>query len=330
MDLLKEIRERARKNPKRIVLPEGEEERTIQATAKIIKEGMAEIVLLGKESEIRDKARSLKVDMGKVRIIEPEKSEKLEDFVNTYCKLRKDKGIGKDEALSVMKEPLFYGAMMVKKGEADGSVSGAIHTTAETIRPALQIIKTAPGVKKVSSSFLMILKDKKFGENGTLIFADCAILPDPNEEELADIAIASARTAKDLMGCEPRVAMLSFSTKGSAKHELVDKVRRATEIIKKKEPHLLIDGELQADAALIPEIASQKAPQSSIAGRANVLIFPDLNSANIGYKLVQRLAGAQAIGPILQGLAKPVNDLSRGCSVNDIVNLVAITSLQAR
>ncbi len=330
MDLLEEIREKAKKNPKRIVLPEGEEERTIKAAAEILKEGIAEIILLGEEIKIKDKAQSLKVDIGKTRIIEPEKSEQLEDYADTYYELRKEKGISKDEALSIMKGPLFYGAMMVKKGEADGSVSGAIHTTAETIRPALQIIKTAPGVKKVSSSFLMILKNKEFGENGALIFADCAILPNPNEEELADIAMASAKTAKDLMGCEPRVAMLSFSTKGSAKHKLVDKVVKATEIVKEKAPGLFVDGELQADAALIPEVASQKALKSPIAGKANVLIFPDLNSSNIGYKLVQRLAGTQAIGPILQGLARPVNDLSRGCSVEDIINLVAITSLQAQ
>ena len=330
MDLLEEIRERAKKNPKRIVLPEGEEERTIRATAQILKEKIAEIILLGKESEIKDKAQSLKVNIGKAKIIEPKESEKLEEYANTYCEIRKEKEISKDEAFSVMKEPLFYGAMMVKKGEADGSISGAVHTTAETIRPALQIIKTATGVKKVSSSFLMISKDGKFGENGTLIFADCAILPNPNEEELADIAIASAKTAKDLTGCEPRVAMLSFSTKGSASHKLVDTVIEATGIVKEKAPGLLVDGELQVDAALIPEVASQKAPKSSIAGKANVLIFPDLNSANIGYKLVQRLAGAQAIGPILQGLARPVNDLSRGCSVEDIINLVAITSLQTQ
>lgn len=331
MDLLKEIRERAKKNLKRIVLPEGEEERTIKATAQILKEGIAEIILLGEEAKIKNQAQSLgipAVDIGKAKIIEPKESEKLEYYVNTYCELRKEKGISKDEALAVMKGSLFYGAMMVKEGEAAGLVSGAIHTTAETIKPALQIIKTAVGVKKVSSSFLMILRNEKFGENGALIFADCAILPNPNEEELADIAIVSARTAKDLMGCEPRVAMLSFSTKGSARHELVNKVVRATEIIKRKEPHLLVDGELQADAALVPEVASQKAPEGPIAGRANVLVFPDLNSANIGYKLVQRLAGAQAIGPIIQGLAKSVNDLSRGCSVEDIINLVAITSLQ--
>ncbi|MBU4561318.1 phosphate acetyltransferase [bacterium] len=330
MGLIEEIRERAKKNPKRIVLPEGEEKRSIRAAAEILKEGIAEIILLGKESKIKNEAQSLKVDIEKAKIIEPEKSEQLKNYADTYFELRKEKGMSKEEALSIMEEPLFYGAMMVKKGEADGSISGAVHTTAETIRPALQIIKTAAGVKKVSSSFLIILKDEKFGENGALIFADCAILPDPNEEELADIAIVSARTAKDLMNCEPRVAMLSFSTKGSAKHKLVDKVVKATEIVKEKAPGLLIDGEIQVDAALIPEVASQKAPKSSIAGKANVLIFPDLNSANIGYKLVQRLAGAQAIGPILQGLAKPVNDLSRGCSVEDIINLVAITSLQAQ
>lgn len=330
MGLIEEIRERAKKNPKRIVLPEGEEKRSIRAAAEILKEGIAEIILLGKESKIKNEAQSLKVDIEKAKIIEPEKSEQLKNYADTYFELRKEKGMSKEEALSIMEEPLFYGAMMVKKGEADGLISGAVHTTAETIRPALQIIKTAAGVKKVSSSFLIILKDEKFGENGALIFADCAILPDPNEEELVDIAIASARTAKDLMNCEPRVAMLSFSTKGSAKHKLVDKVVKATEIVKEKAPGLLIDGEIQVDAALIPEVASQKAPKSSIAGKANVLIFPDLNSANIGYKLVQRLAGAQAIGPILQGLAKPVNDLSRGCSVEDIINLVAITSLQAQ
>jgi phosphate acetyltransferase len=330
MDLLKEIRQKAKDSPKRIVLPESTDERVIKATAEILKEGMAEIILLGALSDIKAKAQSMGLDILKARIIDPLKSEKLESYADKYCQIRKEKGLSEGEALHIMKEPLFYGTMMVDEGEADGLVSGAVHTTAQTIRPALHIIGTKPGVKKVSSSFLMISPQKEFGASGALIFADCAIIPNPDTQELADVALASSKMARKLIGCQPRVAMLSFSTKGSARHEMVDKVVKATEIVKEREPTLVVDGELQADAALVTEVGSKKAPGSPVAGGANVLIFPDLNAANIGYKLVQRLASTQAIGPILQGLAKPVNDLSRGCSVEDIVNLVAITSLQAQ
>ena len=331
MNISTKLRENARKEIKKIVLPEGEEIRMIKAAEIIYKEGFAELVFLGNENKIRELASQNNVNFPEtIEIIEPESSDKLNNYAEIYYELRKNKGMTLDQAQTLIKNPLYYAALMVHQNDADGLVAGSINATGDVFRPALQTIKTSPNVSIVSSSFIMVVPDCNYGEKGILLFADCALFPDPNSEELADIAIASANTAKVLVGVEPKVAMLSFSTKGSGKHALVDKVIEATEIVKKKAPHLKIDGELQADAALVPEIGSRKAPGSSIAGQANVLIFPDLNAANIAYKLVERLANAEAIGPISQGMGKPVNDLSRGCSVEDIVNVVAITALQAQ
>ena len=330
MEISKMIRERAKANPKIIVLPEGEEPRMVKATETIIKEGFAKIILLGKPEKIKSIALKSNVELAdSVEIVNPENSDKLKNFADIYYELRKHKGINKDEALKLMKNPLYFGALMVYTGNADGLVAGSINATGDVFRPALQTIKTAPGINIVSSCFLMVIPDCPYGDDGLIIFADCAINPNPNAEQLADIAIATAATGKALLGLEPRIAMLSFSTKGSAKHPMVDKVLEATRIAKEKKPDLLIDGELQADAAIIPSIGERKAPGSKIAGKANVLIFPDLQSANISYKLVQRLSRAEAIGPVSQGMGKPINDLSRGCSSEDIVNVVAITVLQA-
>ena len=270
------------------------------------------------------------MDYTGVRIIDPQKSGKLEEYAGIFFELRKSKGITMEAASKTVKDPIYFAVMMIKQGEADGMVSGAIHTTGDTIRPALQILKTAPGVPIVSSCFVMEIPDKSYGKDGIMIFGDCAVNINPTADELAVIAISSAQTGKALAGIEPKVAMLSFSTKGSAKHELVDKVSAATQKVKELAPDLMVDGELQADAALVESVGQLKSPGSPVAGRANTLIFPDLQAGNIGYKLVQRLAGAEAIGPILQGLAKPVNDLSRGCSVEDIVSVVAITAVQAQ
>lgn len=324
------IREKAKKNPKIVVLPEGEEPRMIKATETIINEGFASLILLGKEENIKSKAQELGIKLpNEIKIINPKDSDKLKEYAESYYQLRKNKGLSLDEAYQLLENPLYFGALMVYQNDADGLVAGSINSTGDVFRPALQTIKTAPGINIVSSSFIMVLPDCPYGESGVVVFADCAINPEPNAKQLADIAIASAATGKALVGFEPRVAMLSFSTKGSAKHPLVDKVIEATKIVQEKKPELLIDGELQADAALIPSIGERKAPNSKIAGKANVLIFPDLHSANIAYKLVERLAKAEAIGPISQGMRKPVNDLSRGCSDEDIVNVVAITVLQA-
>lgn len=324
------IREKAKKNPKVVVLPEGEEPRMIKATETIINEGFASLILLGKEENIKSKAQELGIKLpNEIKIINPKDSDKLKEYAESYYQLRKNKGLNLDEAYQLLENPLYFGALMVYQDDADGLVAGSINSTGDVFRPALQTIKTAPGINIVSSSFIMVLPDCPYGESGVVVFADCAINPEPNAKQLADIAIASAATGKALVGFEPRVAMLSFSTKGSAKHPLVDKVIEATKIVQEKKPELLIDGELQADAALIPSIGERKAPNSKIAGKANVLIFPDLHSANIAYKLVERLAKAEAIGPISQGMRKPVNDLSRGCSDEDIVNVVAITVLQA-
>jgi len=330
MEISQMIREKAKKNPKVIVLPEGEEPRMIKASETIIKEGFANLIFLGKEEKIKSIAKNMGIDFSeKIEIINPNNSDKIKKYAETYYQLRKNKGINLDEAYQLLKDPLYFGALMVYHGEADGLVAGSINATGDVFRPALQTIKTAPGIQIVSSCFIMVVPDCPYGDNGVIVFADCAINPEPNAEQLADIAIASAETGKILVGIEPRVAMLSFSTKGSAKHPLVEKVVEATKIAKEKKPDLLIDGELQADAALIPSIGERKAPNSKIAGKANVLIFPDLQSGNIAYKLVERLAKAKAIGPISQGMRKPINDLSRGCSAEDIVNVVAITVLQA-
>lgn len=330
MEISKMIRERAKVNPKTIVLPEGEEPRMVKATKTIIEEGFAKIILLGREEKIKLIAEELNVELpDTIEIINPEDSDKINKYADSYFELRKHKGLSKEEALNFLKNPLYFGALMVYQGDADGLVAGSINATGDVFRPALQTIKTAPGINIVSSCFVMVIPDCPYGDNGLIVFADCAINPNPNAEQLADIAIATAVTGKALLDIEPRVAMLSFSTKGSAKHPLVDKVIEATRIVKEKQPDLLIDGELQADAAIIPSIGERKAPGSKIAGKANILVFPDLQAANISYKLVERLSGAEAIGPISQGMRKPVNDLSRGCSAEDIVNVVAITVLQA-
>lgn len=327
MSLMDEIKQKARANNKTVVLPEGEEPRTIQAAAKIVQEGIAHVVMLGDESKIAAMNES-NVDLSGVEIINPATSPQLEEYAELFYEMRKSKGVTKEQAKEICKDTLYYAVMMIKTGKAHGMVAGAIHSTGDTLRPALQVIKTKPGVSIVSSCFIMEVPKKEYGDDGVLVFADCAINIEPNAEELAAIAVASAQSAKEIAGMEPRVAMLSFSTKNSAKHPNVDKVIQATERCKELDPSLMVDGELQADAALVSSVGQLKSPGSAVAGKANVLIFPDLQSGNIGYKLVQRLAGADAIGPICQGLAKPVNDLSRGCSVEDIVNVVAITAVQ--
>jgi phosphate acetyltransferase len=330
MELLEIIKQNARKHNMRIVLPEGYEERNIRAADEAIRDGLAQIILIGDPVQINDHAAKLGLkNLSKARIVNPVSHEKKEQYIDKMLEIRKGKGLTREEASKLIEDPLYLGVLMIKCGDADGEVSGADHATGDVLRPAFQYVKTAPGISVVSGAFIMILKDKHFGEDGVIIFADGAVHPDPNEKELAEIAIASAHTARAIAGFEPRIAMLSFSTKGSARHEMVDKVVNATRIALEMSPGLQIDGELQADAALVEAIGKSKAPGSAIAGKANVLIFPDLNAGNIAYKLVQRLAHAEAIGPILQGMAAPINDLSRGCSVNDIVSMIAITANQA-
>ena len=329
-ELIHSFRTKARKRIKHIVLPEGSEARTVQAAAQVAQLGVAKVSLLGSEDAIRKTAAGQRVDIKGVGLIDPATSDLLERYTEAYYELRYHKGISRDQAREACLDPIVFGTMMVHLGDADGLVSGAEHSTAHTIRPALQIIKTAPGIRIVSSAFIMLVPDCTLGEDGMFVFADCAVTPNPTADELAAIACSSAETAMVLCGMTPRVAMLSFSTKGSAEHELVKKVQKATEIARQQAPGLQIDGELQADAALIAKVGQKKAPGSTVAGQANVLVFPDLQSGNIGYKLVERLAKASAIGPFLQGLKKPVNDLSRGCSVEDIVNVVAITAVQAQ
>jgi phosphate acetyltransferase len=328
MDFLSIMKEKAKSDLQTIVLPESYEERNLEATAAILEEGLANIILVGKKEEIIAKAAGFNIE--KAIFIDPANYEKMDAFVEMFCELRKSKGVTPEQALKALLDPMTFGVMLVKMGEADGMVSGAIHSTADTLRPALQILKTKPGTELVSSFFIMVCKDGTYGDDGVLLFADCALNQNPNSAELAAIAIDSAKSYEAFVGGEARVAMLSHSTMGSAKHADVDKVVEATKLAKAKAPNIKLDGELQLDAAIVAKVGSQKAPESKVAGKANVLIFPDIDAGNIGYKLVQRFAGAEAYGPVLQGIAKPVNDLSRGCSAEDIVGVVAMTAVQAQ
>lgn len=330
MSFVEVMKEKARQNIKTILLPESEDIRVVQAAADVEKEGFAKAVLIGNEENVKKIALDNNIDVSKVTIINPLKSEKFEDYAEKFYELRKAKGMTPEKAKEIMKDPIYFGTMMVKVGDADGIVSGACHPTAHTLRPALQILKTAPGTKLASAFFLMVTKCPEYGKDGVLVFADSGMNEYPDAEGLSEIAISSAKSFRQLVGEEPKVAMLSYSTYGSASSPLTEKVVEATKILKEKAPDLICDGELQLDAAIIPEVAERKAPGSPVAGRANVLIFPDLDAGNIGYKLVQRFGRAEAYGPLCQGIAKAVNDLSRGCSSDDIVGVVAITSVQAQ
>lgn len=331
MDLISEIVARAKANPQRIVLPEGTEERTLTAADRALADGVANLIILGNPAEIKALADKLGLkNIDKATIIDPENHSKKEEYAQLLCELRKKKGMTIEEARKLVLDPLYLGCLIIKSGDADGQLAGARNTTGNVLRPALQIIKTAPGITCVSGAMLLITKTPQYGENGVLVVGDVAVTPAPDADQLSQIAVCTARTAQAVAGFEdPRVAMLSFSTKGSAKHEVVDKVVEALGLAKKLDPTLKIDGELQADAALVPSVGASKAPGSEIAGKANVLVFPNLEVGNIAYKLVQRLGNADAIGPILQGIARPVNDLSRGCSVDDVYKMIAITANQA-
>ncbi|MDD7135329.1 MAG: phosphate acetyltransferase [Bacteroidales bacterium] len=330
MSLIDNIIARAKSNRQRIVLPESLEERTITAADKALADEIADIILIGDRGEILALADRLGLkNIGKATIIDPKTSEKTEEYAQLLFQLRQKKGMTIEKAHELVMDPLYFGCLIIKSGDADGQISGALSTTGETLRPALQIIKCAPGITCVSGAMLMITQTPEFGDNGVLVMGDVAVTPMPDANQLAQIAVCTAQTAKSVAGLDPKVAMLSFSTKGSAKHEVVDKVIEATRLAKEMDPELKIDGELQADAALVPSVGKKKAPGSEIAGEANVLVVPCLEVGNIAYKLVQRLGRADAIGPILQGIARPVNDLSRGCSVDDIYKMVAITACQA-
>lgn len=331
MGLIENIKAKAKQNLRTIVLPESEDERVLKATEQVLKDKTANIILIGNEDTIKADSAKCGVNIEGAKIIDPKKFANIDRYINELVELRKSKNLSKEEATNLMlNEPRFFGCMMVRLGDADGLVAGSNSPTADVLKAAIQVIKTAPGINTVSSTFIMETADGKFGDNGLILFADCAVIPDPTSEQLADIASATAATAASVVGLEPRVAMLSFSTKGSAAHPLVDKVTNACDILKQRGVNFEFDGELQADAAIVASVGSKKAPDSKVAGKANILVFPDLQSGNIGYKLVQRFANAEAHGPIIQGLNKPVNDLSRGCSVEDISNLVAITATQIK
>ena len=331
MSYIDMIKERARIDKKTIVLPESNDKRTLLAAARIVEEGIADIIMIGDEEKIIDGAGWLEVDLSKVKVVNPKTTPKLDDYVNLLYETRKAKGMTPEKAREILlNDYLTFGIVMVKANDADGMVAGACHSTADTLRPALQILKTAEGTKLVSAFFVMVVPNCEYGENGTFVFGDCGLNQNPTDEELSEIAISSAKSFKQLVQKEPKVAMLSYSTYGSAKSELTQKVISATQIAKEKEPNLILDGEMQLDAAIVPQIAKMKASSSPIQGMANTLIFPNLDAGNIGYKLVQRLGKAEAYGPLCQGIAKPVNDLSRGCSSNDIVGVIAITAVQAQ
>ena len=330
MDLIEKIKEKARQEYKKIVLPESYEERTLKAADIAIGEKLAEIVLIGEREKIEKDASRLGLNnISKTNIINPYNHERKGTYVDLMVELRAHKGLTRDEAFKLVEDPLVLATLMIKNGDVDGELAGADNSTGDVLRPAFQFVGTKPGISVVSGAFIMILKDQEFGEDGMIVFADCAVNPNPDEQQLAEIAISTAHTTKAIAGFDPRIAMLSFSTLGSAQHELVDKVVNATRIAQKEDPSLNIEGELQLDAALVESVGIRKAPKSKIAGKANVLIFPDLQSGNIAYKMAERLAHATAFGPVLQGMAKPINDLSRGCTVDNIVNMVAVTALQA-
>ena len=331
MSFIEDVKKKAKANLKTIVLPEAEDKRTLEAAQQIKKEGFAKLILLGNKETVEKDARNYGLDLSGIEVVDPKTSPALNDYVTCLAELRKSKGMTEEEARKLLTESnTYFAVMMVKKGDADGLVSGACHSTADTLRPSLQILKTKPGTKLVSAFFVMVVPDCSYGENGTFVFSDCGLNQNPTAEELAAIAESSADSFRFLVGKEPKVAMLSYSTMGSAKHDDVTKVQEATRIAKENNPDLLLDGELQLDAALVESVASLKAPNSKVAGHANTLIFPNLDAGNIGYKLVQRLAKAEAYGPMTQGIARPVNDLSRGCSAEDIVGVVAITAVQCQ